>query len=156
MKSYLLLAAAAAIACATPAAAASYPGNSPANFERVLKAAGYAVTAGKDNEGVQTVKVAVDGTNFTIYFYDCTGNRDCMSYQITAGYDLKSPTTAAKMNEWNRTKRPLRAYIDDDGDPFIMMDVSINAAGAASDALILDNVKWFIALMKQFQTFIDW
>lgn len=156
MKFDRAIAFAACLLAAAPAAAASYPSNNAVNFQRALKTGGYAVTTDKDNDGEAKLKVAVDGINYDIYFYECTRERDCLSYQIVAGYDLKTPTTASKMNEWNREKRLARAYIDDEGDPFIAADISMNAPDGASDALILANMRWFVSLSKDFHKFIDW
>src|SRR3712207_8625479 len=43
--------------------------------------------------------------SFQIYFYNCTGNKACATIQFHAGYDLKTPVTLEKINDWNSTKR---------------------------------------------------
>lgn len=140
---------------ATPALAASMPNNNPDRFERVLKAAGYNVTRGKDSTDTTKLTVKTPATNFSVYFYNCDDNdKNCMSFQLQAGYDMKTPSTAAKMNEWNSTKRLVRAYLDDEGDPYIAVDISMNAPGGMSDDLVIDNVKWFQAMAEAFQKFV--
>ncbi len=61
--------------------------------------------------------------------------------------------TITTVNEWNKTKRFGRAYIDSDGDPVVELDYDLE--GGVSD----DSVKvWFdtvTAIIRSFRTFVS-
>ena len=61
--------------------------------------------------------------------------------------------TITTVNEWNKSKRFGRAYIDSDGDPVVELDYDLE--GGVTD----DSVKvWFdtvTAIVKSFRTFVS-
>jgi hypothetical protein len=120
-----------------------------------MQASGWIVTMGTDNDGDPKISSRVDSTKFHVYFYGCTDNKDCKSILIKAGYDLKTPMSATKVNEWNRNKRFGKAYIDDDGDPFLEMDVNLDFDGVGAKNFE-DTLDWWRMTVESFEEFIDW
>jgi hypothetical protein len=83
----------------------------------ILKNDGYRAVEISD-ERVITIKV--DGTTYALYVYD---DDDLQLYFGVTGYIL----TPEQLNEWNRTKRLSRAYLDDENDPILEADLLANA-----------------------------
>ncbi len=95
--------------------------------------------------------------NFDVYMYDCKAER-CASMQLTAGFNMTKPGLAGgatKINEWNTTKRYIKAYVDADNDPWAQYDVNLSP-GESFEALD-DNFKnvW-ISSLPDFKKFIGW
>lgn len=93
--------------------------------EIVNIARGYgAATLGVDSVGDPQVTGRIDGNAYTIFFYGCTDGRDCTSLQFSSGW-ISDRVDMAMINMWNRENRFSRAYLDDDDDPIIEMDVNM-------------------------------
>ena len=79
-----------------------------------------------DSQGDPKVSGRIDGVRYNVFFYDCTDNKACESIQFSAAWrrgDVEVPL--AKMNEWNRSKRYGVAFLDNEEDPVIQMDVNL-------------------------------
>ncbi len=118
-----------------------------------LTKGGYKAALGKDDSGDPMIDSAAEGYSFKVYFYDCKDAR-CKALQFSAGFDLKTPTTASHINTWNRKNRYLKAYIDDDGDPYVQYDVNLNA-GRTFSGLDDDYGVW-TGMIGDFAKFINW
>jgi hypothetical protein len=59
----------------------------------------------------RVISIKVDGLTYVLYVYE---DDDLQMYFGVTGYVL----TPGHMNEWNRTKRLSRAYLDHENDPF--------------------------------------
>lgn len=117
-----------------------------------LQNAGYKAELKKDSEGDPMISSAAQGVNFTVYFYDCDGGARCRAIQFSAGFDMKTPPTVQKINEWNRDKRYLKAYLDSDGDPRVEYDVNVNAGRTMSG--LNDDFGVWTRRLADFKTFI--
>lgn len=140
-------------ASALPAAAQMVTAADPQSIVDVLKADGYPATLGRTKSGDPKIESEADGTNFTIWFLNCNANKDCATIQFTAGYDLKNAPAWEKMNEWNRTRRFGRAYLDDESDPILEMDIDLDSGGM-SRALFSANLETWSALVGSFEEHI--
>lgn len=153
----LVLAAAIATAALTPAAASAgiLPdgGVTSAEVAKALQDKGYRAEVTKGTDGDPLIKSAADGTNFRILFYSCNKAPRCASIQFVAAFDLDEGLKLSKINAWNSTKRFGRAYLDDEMDPFVEMDIDFEH-GATSEA-IANNVDTWAAVLPAFKTFID-
>ena len=118
-----------------------------------LQKAGYKAELSKDEQGDPMISSAADGQVFKVYFYDCEAGR-CKALQFSAGFDLKTPLTLEKANEWNRKNRYLKAYLDDEGDPYVQYDVNVNAG--RTFAGLDDDFGVWTGTIGDFTTFIDW
>lgn len=118
----------------------------------VLQAKGYRAQEDEDGVGDPMVRSATDGVNYNIYFYGCEGAR-CTSIQFGSAFDLTEPMALARVNEWNRDMRFGRAYLDDEMDPILEMDVDLER-GATTEQLesVIDT---WAAVVPAFKTFID-
>ncbi|RZI55358.1 MAG: YbjN domain-containing protein [Zymomonas sp.] len=148
------LAIAAGTIVALPAAAQMVRAQDPQSVLAAMKAGGYSdATLGKDGEGDPKISAKIDGTTFHVYFYNCTGNKACATVQFHAGYDLKKPIKLERINEWNRTHRFGRAYVDDEGDPILQMDLDLDDGGV-SRLLFIDNLEFWSTVVSKFEQHI--
>lgn len=129
-------------------------GLTSAEVAKWLQDAGYTATVGVDEAGDPKISSAVDGINFNVYFYDCEAKPRCKAIQFSAGFDLDTPLAAAKINEWNKANRYLKAYIDEQGDPHVDYDVNLNA-GRTKEGLDDDFSVW-TSMVGDFATFVGW
>ncbi len=118
-----------------------------------LQAQGYKAALSRDKQGDPMIKSATGGVNFTVYFYDCDNDR-CRALQFSSGFDLKDGMTLARTNEWNKGNRYLKAWLDDENDPYIEYDVNVNAGRTFSG--LSDDLDVWSQGVGRFTTFIDW
>lgn len=150
------LALAAAIAAfAAPAQAQMVRPQVPQSLVAALQAGGYAARLTTDRVGDPMIESASSGTKFQIYFYNCTDHSACATVQFHSGYDLTTAPTLDRINEWNRTKRFGRAYLDKEGDPILEMDVDLDDGGV-SRALFIDNIEFWSSILSDFERFIGY
>lgn len=149
-RSISIAAAALITTLGTPAFAQMVSAADPASIVAAVQAMGYQAELTKDDDGDPLIRSALDGSKFAIIFYGCTKNRACQTIQFYAGFKSDENVSVETMNEWNKTKRFSRAYIDNDKDPVIEMDVDLDDGGM-SRALFEDNFEFWSALMPQFK-----
>lgn len=139
---------------AIPATAQNLTAANPQALANVLRGEGVTnVVVKTDKEGDPMIDASLgDNAKFTIFFYDCTNNRNCQAIQFYAGY-TDSKMDPDKLNTWNRTKRFGRAYIDKVGDPVVVMDVDMNDGGMSRD-LFIDNFQFWQSIMSEYSKFV--
>ena len=108
-----------------------------------------------DNAGDPKLKVEYYGSDFVLYFYDCTDNVDCKSIQFFSGYKTEGSVRKSKVNEWNSENRFARAYISESGSARIEHDLYLGNAGIDADDFAVLVSKWTKA-EGEFEEFIDW
>jgi hypothetical protein len=155
MKSKWFAIAAFAGAWALPAEAQMISAAKPETLTKALQAAGYTAKLEKDSAGDPMIQSAVGGHPFRVIFYGCKQNKDCATITFAAGYDKKSETSLATINEWNRKNRFGRAFLDGEGDPILGMDVDLDDGGMSA-ALFEDNLQFWTAVTGAFQRHIGW
>ena len=97
-----------------------------ADSDEILNAArGYgAATLTTQSNGDPQISGKIEGISYQIYFRNCTNNADCEDLNFYLGFlDLK-PTLEA-INDWNFNKRFSRAYLDQDEDACVEMDLDL-------------------------------
>lgn len=105
----------------------------------------------RDDYGDPLITGRIDGYKYGIYFYGCAQNRQCNDVQFAAawgGHQVSWQT----INDWNRTKRYGKAYLDQDGDPAIEM--SVNLKYGVSRANFDDTLDWWVLTLKEFASHI--
>ena len=147
--------AAAATLLAVPAAAQNVRASDPQTIVQALHGAGFKAELGKDGEGDPMIVSASSGSEFRVIFYGCTANKNCATIQFVSGYEVKTPVTLARINEWNKTKRFARAVLDGEGDPIILMDVDLDDGGL-SRPLFIDNIEFWASVLGDFERFIGY
>lgn len=140
------------LASAGAASAAPLPagGVSAAQVVELLQGQGYRAQLDTDGVGDPMIHSAAEGVNFAIYFYGCELGR-CKSLQYSAGFDT-DPMTYSKVNTWNADHRFGRAYLDDEMDPYLEMDLDLERG--ASTELIAESLRTWSMLLPDFKTFI--
>jgi hypothetical protein len=98
-------------------------------------------TASKDSHGDPIVKIKSKGNSWVIYFYGCSKGASCASVQFYYGFTATTKPTPAQINDWNKTKRWARAYIDDENDPNIVQDINL-AGGVARPNFDASLSRW--------------
>lgn len=99
-----------------------------------------------DKTEENVLKVHIDGLAYALYVYD---DGDLQLYFGMTGYSV----TPEDMNEWNRTSRLSRAYIDDVQDPVLEADLLANA-GYTSQQLI-EWVSVFDMSARDFRSYLN-
>jgi len=127
----------------------------PESVVRAMQSAGYAAKLGTDKIGDPMITSGYSGTAFQILFYNCTNHRDCATVQFHVGFDLGKAPTLETMNEWNRTQRFGRAFLDKEQDPILEMDVDLDDGGLSHD-LFVDNLEFWTSVMPKFEKHIGY
>ena len=146
---------AAALGASVSAAAAEASASNPDSVLQALLEYGYTAKMEKAENGDPKITSRVSKTQFSVYFFGCEDGIKCKSIMISAGYDMDEGITALKINEWNRDKLFGKGYIDDDGDPFLEMDINLDFDGPG-DKNFDDTLDWWRLVVEEFERFIDW
>jgi hypothetical protein len=143
-----------ALALAAPAGAQTLvSAENPAQIVSIIQALGFQAQLDKDNVGDPLIRSSSSGVDFSIYFYGCTKNKRCTSLQFIAGYNLAKGTTLEVLDEWNEKKRFASAYLDDEDDPFLQLDV--NTEGGITQANFEKTLDLWQSLKGEFEEHID-
>lgn len=129
-------------------------GVTAAEMAAALQAKGLAAEITTDSEGDPMIKSGVDGSSFRVLFYNCSKAKRCGEIAYMAAFDLDKGTSFGAMNTWNRKHRFGRAYLDDEMDPYLLMDVDFEH-GATSEA-VENSVRTWASILPVFKQHIDW
>ena len=146
----LVLVAAAALSAVPAGAAAMVRAQDPQSIVAAMQEAGYTAKLGVDKVGDPMITSGYSGTTFQVLFYNCTNHKDCATIQFHSGYDLKEKVSLEAVNEWNRTQRFGRAFLDKDNDPILEMDLDLDDGGV-SPALFVDNLEFWTSVLPKFE-----
>ena len=137
-----------------PAVAQNVVASDPASMTEILLSFGYRAELGKDDGGDPKISSASGGANFSIFFYGCTDGKGCDSVSFSAAFDLDPGSDVALMNDWNVQKRYTKAYLDDEQDPVLDMDLFLGNGGVS-----IDNFRYWVDTWERatgdFKTHID-
>lgn len=90
-----------------------------------------------------------DGVKFGVYFSNCEKGKECQSVELYSGFkDHK--LSHESINQWNREKRFVRAYLDKQSDAVLSMDVNVEPGGMERK-LFVDNLEIWWSLLSQFE-----
>ena len=151
----LALGCAAGLGIATPASADDVQAQDPSGISAAMQQAGYRAQLGSDDTGDPLIFSATGGSDFRVYFYNCTDNADCRTIQFYAGYSAPHTATLETINEWNENNRFGRAYLGEDGIARIEMDIDLDDGGI-SQALFEDNLEYWAIVMSRFEDYIGY
>ena len=119
-----------------------------------LQAEGYKAQVTTNSDGSKTVNSATGGTNFNVDMYDCHDKSTCTAIQFNVGFDTKGAWNATKMNEYNSSKRWVRAYVDDKDDPWLEQDVDLIPGGTWEG--LDDQFSVWRQMLGDFEKYINW
>jgi len=138
-----------------PSAPLTVKAADPCSIVYSVQRAGYRATILRDTVGDPKIQSAAAGSRFSILFYGCTDHKKCQSIEFTVGYITKTKPTVEKINEWNRSKRFGKAYIDDEKDPHIDYDIVLGDEGFPHETFSAGLERW-TTVMAEFQSFVGW
>lgn len=144
---------AAAVAAAAVPASAQVVGDAEV-ISLLMTDYGLAVEPGTHPDGTPELASRIDGTRFRVLFYGCDPG-PCETIQFTTGFDLARPISAARLNDWNRDRRFGKAFVDDEGDPFVEMDVNLYGDGVGRRNFE-DTLDLWRQVLSDFRDFIGW
>jgi Putative bacterial sensory transduction regulator len=150
----LCLASSLLLAGALPALAQNVIAENPAQMADILRSFGYRAELTTDTGGDPKIASSSGGANFSIFFYGCTNSQNCDAISFSAAFDLDPGSNTKLMNDWNQKKRYSKAYLDDEQDPVIDMDVFLGSGGVS-----IDNFRFWVDTWERalgdFKTHID-
>ena len=73
--------------------------------------------------------------------------------QLHTGFKVKERMTLSRINEWNKTKRFAKAYLDKDGDPVLEADIELT--GGVTEKNVKEWLKTYVVCLKAFRTHIS-
>lgn len=97
---------------------------SPTELTQLMREEGYSV---EEDNGVDW---KLDGVNTHLLFMDGT-----QSIQFYVAYQNSGNSTLESVNQWNKTHRYSRSYLDDDNDPVLELDLDL-AGGVTRDRIL--------------------
>lgn len=101
----------------------------------------------RDDAGDPNIIGRIDGTRYGVYFYGCKDHRNCTDIQLSAGWSGVK-VSLSQLNEWNRGRRFGKAFLDDEGDPHLEMEINLDY-GVDRDNLE-DSLQWWRAGVREF------
>ena len=114
---------------------------------------GYRAQLSQDDTGDPMIRSSSGGSDFLVFFYNCTDNADCRTIQFYVGYNAPSTVSAETMNVWNKDNRFGRAYLGEDGIARLEMDLDLDDGGV-SQLLFEDNLEYWVLVMSKFEAYV--
>ena len=126
----------------------------PFSIVGLIQQEGYQAKLESNESGDPKISGRLDSLNWNMIFYSCQDNRNCASVQLVSAFDLPDGMSMERVNEFNRNLRWADVDLDEEGDPFLRMD--INLAFGVSEDNFKDSFDWWRIMLAEFATFIDW
>lgn len=120
----------AATAVMTDAVPAMITAADPQSIMAALKAKGWKPELNTSDHDVRSIEFTVDGIATTIRFFNCDDDgAACSTLNFYVGFSGTDYHSFEGINNYNAKRRFGRAYLDDDGDPCLEMDVDLDFDG---------------------------
>ena len=119
----------------------------PEEMAAIIQEIGYRAEILKNDQGKRRIRTRIGGRNVTVIFYDCDAKESCASIGLRSYFSDEKNKGLAFANEWNRTKRFARVYIDSDND--IGMDYDVTFVGGITKKNIREHVDIFEDEIKE-------
>ncbi|MGB1208375.1 MAG: YbjN domain-containing protein [Paracoccaceae bacterium] len=113
---------------------------------------GYLLRLTQDNTGDPMLRGKINGKTFVVLFYDCQDST-CKSVTFKAWFTTAQPVSLGHINNWNKGKRFGKAYIDEDADTVLEMEVNLDFGVSASN--LSDTADWWRVVLNDFKTFLE-
>jgi hypothetical protein len=126
-----------------------------ADTDEILNAArGYgSATLGEQSNGDPQITGKINGITYQVYFRNCTNGADCEDLNFYLGFlDIKP--TLEVINDWNFNKRFSRAYLDQDQDACVEMDLDM-VKGVSAEYLDAQFSLWNM-VVEQFSEHVGY
>jgi hypothetical protein len=119
-----------------------------------LENLGYDAELGVDDYGDPKIDGTVSESEFTLFFYGCSNNKDCTSLQFSHAWDLVDDVTLEKVNEWNVDQLWGQAYVLDEGD--VALSFAFNVEGGVTEDNLESTIDLWDRTLVAFEEFIGW
>ena len=106
----------------------------------------------EDNTGDPMLSGEMGGTEYVVFFYGCTDGADCQTIQFLSSWVNPGAADIDSINAWNREKRFGKAFLDDENDPVIEMNVNLYAG--VTETNLSDTFDWWRVVMENFEDHI--
>lgn len=140
---------------AGPALSENIKASNPDGMMAFLNDEGIAASLGVDDYGDPNIEIRYYGTNFSIYFYECTNGARCQAIQFYSGYRTEGSWPQHRANQWNTERRYTRAYITDEGSSRLEFDIFLGRDGMSARDFS-DVFSTWTSSLSDFETEIDW
>lgn len=117
----------------------------------LLHDAGYRASVGRDLQDDPMVTSSAAGARYSILMYGCEQDR-CKSLHFSVGFDLTNGSSLQVVNAWNRDNRYGNAWLDDENDPWLELDLDLEGGGTLNQ--VAEYIVLWDSLLGQFQTLI--
>ena len=117
---------------------------SPAAFAAVLQRAGFTAEM-QTEDGHAFLLAKADATPFQVFFSNCQAGGGCTDMEMYAGFTGAPRVAWERINGWNARTRFSRAFLDENRNPALQMDVSL-LGGVSQDSLKTSLETWKSAL----------
>lgn len=140
---------------AVPAHAQMVTAKDPQQVMAAAKEAGLTdgkIVYGDDDDPY--IEMQYDGLKTLIFFMNCDqSHKDCKTLQYYIGFSDAENVTVDKLNTWNRDKRFGHAFVDDEGDPVLEMDMDLDFNGLPK-VNVVESFNTWKSLVEQFHDFL--
>lgn len=114
-----------ALTFGAPAYANQIGADNPETIAQLAREWATDVKVTKDGVGDPRIEFRDNNLKQEIFFYGCESNKNCTNIQFSVAWYNDGKETYKTMNAWNAEKRFTRAYLDEDNDPVLRMDVDL-------------------------------
>ncbi len=108
-----------------------------------------------DSYGDPMVEYRYNGEEYVLFFYDCDANTNCQALQFWTGHRTEGRISLDTVNGWNADSRYVFAYLDDEGDTQMELDIYTGIGGISGD-----DFSWyfnhFIDSVAEYESLIGW
>jgi hypothetical protein len=115
----------------SPSAAQMVSAKNPASVVAAMQAKGYQAELGTE-DGAPRIASGAGGLKLTIFFGNCEKGANCTTISFVTGFTDLDNVSLPRINDWNRQNRFARAYLDEERDPMLVMDVDLDHQGIPS------------------------
>ena len=119
----------------------------------LIQSEGYKADIGVDGVGDPMITSSANGYDFDIFFYGCTDGASCRDITFSVTFDVEDGMSLTKAQDFNREKRWIKIYLDDESDPIVEMDY--NLYGGVTSENFADTLDWWALMMNEFIEYID-
>lgn len=127
----------------------------PDTIAAALKAKGLPSELKRPADGNPYFTSAYDNMPFLIALMNCDEDKiNCKTVQFYFGFNDRKGFSLDTLNEWNQTKRFVRAYRDKENDPVLVMDVDTDKGGVPL-AVFNENLDVWLSQMGDYRELVN-
>lgn len=108
-----------------------------------------------DSYGDPMVEYRYNGEEYVLFFYDCDANTNCQALQFWTGHHTDGSVGLDTINSWNADSRYVFAYIDDENDTQVELDIYTGYGGISGEDFSWYFNHW-IDSVAAFESLIGW